>query len=128
MLLADGASAPKSGIETLGARLLDAIRPLIAIPDLAVAVVDPDAPAPGDGLAGGGRTLIVPFMIGVKFTPPMSLEATFEHCKYAGSRHRRTRVQRGQHVGDPVAGCPQRTGPLAPIAVLAAAAVVAATL
>jgi sirohydrochlorin ferrochelatase len=76
LLLSGGDAAHKAGIEALGARLLDNIRPLVSIPEMTVELVDPDAPADDDTVAGTERVLVVPFMIDVKFTPHMSLEAT----------------------------------------------------
>lgn len=75
VLLAGGEAAPSATLVALGTRLLDDIRPLVPIPEMTVRIVDPEAPAAGEASAGAGRTLVVPFMIGVKFTPHMSLEA-----------------------------------------------------
>lgn len=74
---------PTGSDMALGERLLDDIRPLVSFKDMSVAVFDAESGTGPDLPAGAGGALVIPFLIDVKFTPHMSLEATLAR-RYGG--------------------------------------------
>jgi len=96
LLSGAGNAAGAARIKSLGKALLDDIRPLVRFHRMDIAVTYSDTAPEADraraaaqtaGLIGRsaakGGTIVVPLVIGVKFTPHMSLEASFAR-RYGG--------------------------------------------
>lgn len=96
LLSGAGDAASAARIKSLGEALLRDIRPLVSISEMEVAVGYSGAVSGADAeaaatraadlvkhSAAAGGVLVVPFMIGVKFDPHMSLEAELAHL-YGG--------------------------------------------